>query len=56
MICSISSISGYKKLKDVLYHLEEQVSVGDLFQLRPVMDNWIFTQSTKGYGPLAANL
>lgn len=32
------------------------VTVGDLFQLRPVMDNWIFTQSNKGYGPLAANL
>ena len=32
------------------------ITVGDLFQLRPVMNNWIFTQSTKGYGPLAANL
>lgn len=32
------------------------VTVGDLFQLRPVMDNWVFTQSNKGYGPLAANL
>ncbi|XP_062577467.1 uncharacterized protein LOC134239311 [Saccostrea cucullata] len=32
------------------------VAVGDLFQLKPVMDGWIFSQPNKEYGPLAANL
>ena len=29
--------------------------VGDLFQLRPVQDSWIFKTSDKGYGPIASN-
>lgn len=32
------------------------IAVGDLFQLKPVMDSWIFSHSNKDYGPLAANL
>lgn len=32
------------------------VAVGDLFQLKPVFDNWIFQQLNDGYGPLATNL
>ena len=30
--------------------------VGDLFQLRPVGDSWIFANSSGNYSPLAANL
>jgi len=32
------------------------VAVGDLYQLKPVMDGWIFTQSKTDYGPIATNL
>ena len=32
------------------------IAVGDLFQLRPVLDAWIFENSKKGYSPLAANI
>lgn len=32
------------------------VAIGDLFQLKPVFDNWIFQQLNDGYGPLATNL
>lgn len=32
------------------------VAIGDLFQLKPVFDNWIFQQLKDGYGPLASNL
>ena len=32
------------------------IAVGDLFQLKPVMDNWIFLQPCSEYGPIAANL
>ncbi|XP_070548911.1 uncharacterized protein [Ptychodera flava] len=32
------------------------ICVGDLFQLKPVMDNWIFNDLIKDYGPLATNL
>lgn len=32
------------------------VAVGDLFQLKPVMDGWIFSLPNTDYGPLAANL
>ena len=31
-------------------------AVGDLFQLKPVMDGWIFSQSLHDYGPLATNV
>lgn len=30
-------------------------TVGNLFQLGPVMETWVFTQPNKGYGPLATN-
>lgn len=30
--------------------------VGDLFQLRPVLDQWIFTSSSSDYGPLMPNV
>ena len=32
------------------------ILMGDLFQLRPVMDHWIFKDLPYGYGPLASNL
>ena len=32
------------------------IAVGDLFQLRPVMDNYIFSNLKDGYGMLAVNL
>jgi exonuclease III len=32
------------------------VLVGDLFQLRPVMDRWIFQNTESGYGMLAPNI
>lgn len=32
------------------------IAVGDLFQLKPVMDAWIFSQPSADYGPLATNL
>ena len=32
------------------------IVVGDLFQLKPVMGNWIFQDLTRSYGPLAPNL
>ena len=32
------------------------ILMGDLFQLRPVMDHWIFKDLLYGYGPSASNL
>ena len=32
------------------------ITVGDLFQLKPVFDNWIFENSKDGYTALATNL
>ncbi len=32
------------------------IVVGDLYQLRPVFDQWIFMNLKNGYGPLATNL
>lgn len=32
------------------------IAVGDLFQLKPVMDSYIFMSPKSGYLPLAANL
>lgn len=32
------------------------IAVGDLFQLKPVMDKLIFSQPNAEYGPIAANL
>ena len=32
------------------------VTVGDLFQLQPVFDKWIFENADQGYAPLATNL
>ena len=32
------------------------ITVGDLFQLKPVYDKWIFENSERGYGPLASNI
>ena len=32
------------------------IAIGDLFQLKPVMDSWIFDDLKGGYGPLASNL
>jgi hypothetical protein len=32
------------------------IAVGDLFQLQPVFDKWIFENSNKDYGPLALNV
>ena len=32
------------------------VAVGDLFQLQPVFDKWIFENVDEGYGPLCTNL
>lgn len=32
------------------------IAVGDPFQLKPVMDGWIFSQPCQNYGPLATNL
>ncbi|XP_065942635.1 uncharacterized protein [Magallana gigas] len=32
------------------------ITVGDLYQLKPVMDKWIFSQFERDYGPLGANL
>ena len=32
------------------------IAVGDLFQLKPVFDGWIFENLTEDYGPLAMNL
>lgn len=32
------------------------IAIGDLFQLKPVFDNWTFQHLKDGYGPLATNL
>lgn len=32
------------------------ITVGDLFQLQPVFDRWIFENSDTNYTPLATNL
>ena len=32
------------------------VAVGDFFQLKPVIDGWIFSPSLNDYGPLATNI
>ncbi len=32
------------------------ITVGDLFQLKPVFDHWIFENSKDGYSALATNL
>lgn len=32
------------------------ITVGDLFQLKPVYDSWIFCQNSRDYGPLGINL
>ncbi|PIK45268.1 hypothetical protein BSL78_17865 [Apostichopus japonicus] len=32
------------------------IAVGDIFQLKPVFDGWIFNDLTHDYGPLASNL
>ena len=32
------------------------IAVEDLFQLKPVFDNWIFNNSIDGYGVLATNI
>ncbi|KAL9977890.1 hypothetical protein ACROYT_G015348 [Oculina patagonica] len=32
------------------------ITVGDLFQLKPVFDKWIFENSLQGYGCLASNI
>ena len=32
------------------------IAVGDLFQIRPVFDNWIFDKTNHGYGDLATNV
>ena len=32
------------------------VTVGDLFQLKPVFDKWIFESDDENYGPIATNL
>jgi hypothetical protein len=32
------------------------ITVGDLFQLKPVFDQWIFENSKEGYNALATNL
>lgn len=32
------------------------IAVGDLFQLKPVMDSYLFTSPNTGYLPLATNI
>ena len=32
------------------------IVAGDLFQLKPVFDNWIFSNTNHGYGDLATNI
>ncbi len=32
------------------------ILIGDMFQLRPVKDDWIFNDLKEGYGALASNL
>ena len=32
------------------------IAIGDLYQLKPVMDGWIFLDIKAGYGPLGSNL
>jgi hypothetical protein len=32
------------------------IAIGDLFQLKPVFDGWVFENISEGYGPLALNL
>ena len=32
------------------------IAAGDLFQLKPVFDNWIFNNTNHGYGDLATNI
>lgn len=32
------------------------IAIGDLFQLKPVMDGWIFSSNTTEYGVIAENL
>lgn len=48
----LQEIKGCKKL----FGGVSIIAVGDLFQLKPVMDGWIFSQPCQDYGPLATNL
>lgn len=48
----LQEIKGCKKL----FGGVSIIAVGDLFQLKPVMDGWIFSQPCQNYGPLATNL
>ncbi|VDI24770.1 Hypothetical predicted protein [Mytilus galloprovincialis] len=32
------------------------IAIGDMFQLKPVMDNWIFMPNSNDYGIIASNL
>lgn len=32
------------------------IAIGDIFQLKPVFDGWVFQDISEGYGPLAINL
>ena len=51
----------YQRLQEVKCNQEpfggvHIILVGDLFQLRPVGDGWIFANATNNYAPLAPNL
>uniref|UniRef100_A0A8W8LNP2 DNA helicase n=1 Tax=Magallana gigas TaxID=29159 RepID=A0A8W8LNP2_MAGGI len=48
----LQEIKGCKKL----FGGVSIIAVGDLFQLKLVMDGWIFSQPCQNYGPLATNL
>ena len=50
---------GNKLLNIVNYHFFRALHVlliGDLFQLQPIMDDWIFRDIRSGYGPLSTNI
>ncbi|KAJ8030293.1 ATP-dependent DNA helicase PIF1 [Holothuria leucospilota] len=42
--------------KKIVFGGVSKIAVGDLFQVKPVKDGWIFNDLTKNYGPLATNL
>lgn len=50
--CRLQAIMGNQKL----FGGVSIIAVGDLYQLKPVMDSWIFSYSSNEYGAIASNL
>lgn len=54
--CCNTFIKDYSRLQFQEHFLTEFHAVGDLFQLKPVFEGWIFEKLKADYGPLALYL